>query len=215
MQYADIEALVLSGELFNGPSRSSSPARSPSPDAGWHDDELNEEEQKYRDQGLDYDSDMARRDAIRSQKQSEAQSESIGMGPGRTGVKGVIRDRNEVANIRREKRAQEMEDLRRKMEAGNLGGKTYLEEEREKAARGETADSLVENGLSGRKQDVFGRKRQGRFGHLREVGLKGFVAAVEGEERGVWVVIHLYDPVRFQSPLLAYDFKLICIPRSH
>lgn len=192
--YADIEALVLSGELFNGRSRPSSPARSPSPDAGWHDDELNEEEQKYRDQGVDYDSDTARRDAIRSQKQTEAQPESIGMGPGRTGVKGVIRDRNEVANIRREKRAQEMEDLRRKMEAGNLGGKTYLEEEREKAARGETADSLVENGFLEGRQDVFGRNRQGRFGHLREVGLNGFVGAVEEEERGVWVVIHLYDP---------------------
>jgi len=215
MQYADIEALVLSGELFNGRSRSSSPARSPSPDAGWHDDELNEEEQKYRDQGLDYDSDTGRRDAIRSQKRTDVQSESIGMGPGRTGVKGVIRDRNEVADIRREKRAQEMEDLRQKMEAGNLGGKTYLEEEREKAARGQTADRLVEKGFLEGRTDVFGRNRRGRFGHLREVGLKGFVGAVEEEERGVWVVIHLYDPVGFWSHSLPFDFKLICIPQSH
>jgi thioredoxin-like negative regulator of GroEL len=43
------------------------------------------------------------------------------------------------------------------------------------------------------KQDVFGQKREGRFGHLREVGLRGFVAAVEKEEKGIWVVVHLYD----------------------
>jgi hypothetical protein len=36
----------------------------------------------------------------------------------------------------------------------------------------------------------------GRFGHLREVGIHGFVDAVEQEDKGVWVVVHLYDPVR-------------------
>ncbi|EIN06299.1 thioredoxin-like protein, partial [Punctularia strigosozonata HHB-11173 SS5] len=40
---------------------------------------------------------------------------------------------------------------------------------------------------------VFG-ERKGRFGHLREVGVGGFVPAVEQEERGTWVVVHLYDP---------------------
>ncbi|KDR73613.1 hypothetical protein GALMADRAFT_251355 [Galerina marginata CBS 339.88] len=195
--YADIEALVLSGELFNGPQRSSSPTRSPSPDAdpGWHDEELQAEELKHREKGLDYDSDTARRDAIKVQKQKEAQSESIGMGPGRTGVKGVIRDRDEAAEIQREKRAREAEELRRKMESTNLGGKTFLEEEREKAGRGETADELVmkEIAKAQKKRDVFGQKREGRFGHLREVGIKGFLGAVEKEELGVWVVVHLYD----------------------
>ena len=55
------------------------------------------------------------------------------MGPGRTGVKGVIRDRDEAAELVREKRAREAEEMRAKMEAASLGGKTFLEEEREKA----------------------------------------------------------------------------------
>ncbi|KAF4615235.1 hypothetical protein D9613_002638 [Agrocybe pediades] len=196
--YADIEALVLSGELFNGPERSSSPTRSPSPDEdhGWHDDELNAEAAKYDEKGLDYDLDTARRDAYRFQQQKEGQTESIGMGPGRTGVKGVIRDRDEANELLREKRAREAEELRLKMEASSLGGKTFLEEEREKAARGEKADDLVarEMAKAQERRDVFGQKREGRFGHLREVGVKGFVSAVEKEERGVWVVVHLYDP---------------------
>lgn len=125
------------------------------------------------------------------------------MGPGRTGVKGVIRDRDEAAEIDRQKRAKDAVELRKKMEATSLGGKTFLEEEREKAAKGETADELVtrEMAKAQEKRDVWGQKREGKFGHLREVGVKGFLAAVEKEERGVWVVVHLYDSVsRFMGP---------------
>lgn len=189
--YADIEALVLSGELFNRSSRSSSPTRSISPDdPGWHDEELISEEQKYRERDLDYDSDTARRDIIKAQQ--NAQSESIGMGPGRTGVKGVIRDRDEAAEIRREKKAREVEEVRKKMEASSLGGKTFLEEERERVAKGEKVDGLVMSELENNRS-VLGPKRGGKFGHLREVGLKGFLGAVEND-RSVWVVVHLYDP---------------------
>jgi hypothetical protein len=161
------------------------------------------EEQRRRDQALDYDSDNARRDAIKAQREKESQPESIGMGPGRTGVKGVIRDRNEALELERERKAKEMESLRSKMEKSNLGGKTYLEEEREKAARGEKADELVqqeqEKFKEEAKRDPLGRPREGRFGHLREVGLQGFLNAVEKEDRGVWVVVHLYDPVSKQD----------------
>jgi hypothetical protein len=145
--------------------------------------------------GLDYDSDTARRDII--QAQQKAQSESIGMGPGRTGVKGVIRDRDEAAEIRREKKAREVEEMRKKMEASSLGGKTFLEDERERAAKGEKVDALVMNELEKEesKRSVLGRKREGKFGHLREVGIKGFLGAVENEDKSVWVVVHLYDPV--------------------
>jgi len=193
--------LVLSGELFNGPARSSSPARSASPDEdpGWHDDEYIAEQQKqYQEKGLDYDSDTARRDVNKPRKDKEVQPGSIGMGPGRTGVKGVIRDRDEAVEIHRERRAKEAEELRKKMEASNLGGKTFLEEEREKIVQGEKADDLVRGEIEKTqqgKQDMFGKKREGLFGHLREVGLKGFVAAVEKEEKGIWVVVHLYDSV--------------------
>jgi len=164
---------------------------------------LSEKKKEYNEKGLDYDSDTARRDEAKAQQQQQAQSESIGMGPGRTGVKGVIRDRDEAAATQREKRKVEAEELRKKMEATSLGGKTFLEEEKEKLLRGEKADDLVEREMEKAKErrDVFGQKREGRFGHLREVGLKGFLGAVEKEETGVWVVVHLYDSVcAFLSP---------------
>jgi hypothetical protein len=84
------------------------------------------------------------------------------------------------------------------MEASNLGGKTFLEEEREKIVQGEKADDLVRGEIEKTQQgkrDMFWKKREGLFGHLREVGLKGFVAAVEKEEKGIWVFVHLYDSV--------------------
>ncbi|KAJ7072115.1 thioredoxin-like protein, partial [Mycena amicta] len=177
---ADLEELVLSGALFST-SRSSSPERSPSPDAGWHDDQLN----------LDDDDDTARRAAF--ERQLNNNTESIGMGPGRTGVKGVIRDRNEAEQIQRESKSRELAAMTRQMEKANLGGKTYLEEEREK---GDDADELVlrERERIEERRNVFGQTRQGRFGHLREVGVKGFLSAVEGETKGTWIVVHLYEP---------------------
>jgi hypothetical protein len=44
------------------------------------------------------------------------------------------------------------------------------------------------------RRDVWGDKK-GKFGHLREVGVQGFVASVEKEDRGTWVVVHLYESV--------------------
>ncbi|KAG6854695.1 hypothetical protein C0991_002406 [Blastosporella zonata] len=81
------------------------------------------------------------------------------------------------------------------MEKSSLGGKTFLEEEREKGVD-EKVDEIVfkeRQAAADRKTDVFGRVREGRFGHLREVGAKGFLNGVENEEKGIWVVLHLYD----------------------
>src|SRR6267142_6487725 len=61
------------------------------------------------------------------------------------------------------------------MERTNLGGRTFFEER----------DVSV----------TLDRRQRGRFGHLREVGLEWFVSAVE-EDQTVWVVVHIYDPVR-------------------
>ncbi|KAG6844916.1 hypothetical protein H0H87_002400 [Tephrocybe sp. NHM501043] len=187
----DIEALILSGEFFNGPKRSSSPTRSPSPDAGWHEHERSEEAKRREEQGLDHDPDEERRNL---QKAQEDYGESIGMGPGRTGVKGVIRDRDESERLNREKRDRELDEARKRMEKSSLGGKTFLEEEREKGMD-EKVDEIVfrERAAMAERTDVFGRVRDGRFGHLREVGAKGFLNGVENEEKGIWVVVHLYD----------------------
>lgn len=162
---ADIEHLVLSGKLFGTNSRSSSPERSPSPT-------------------LSFASASASSDS--SQQIDAAQQESIGMGPGRTGVKGVIRDQHEAATLQAERRAREMEELRRRIERANLGGKTFLEEEAE-AEKAKAKDKETQ------RTDTLGLPKAGRFGHLREVGRAGFVSAVEREDRGVWVVVHLYE----------------------
>ena len=166
---------------------------------------------EFEEKGLDYDSDTQRRYILKSQQQHEIErKQSIGMGPGRTGVKGVIRDRDEAAQMHREKKAKELEEMMQKMEATNLGGKTFLEEEWVKALRGEKADQLVTRDLEKMLETptILGGKRQGKFGHLREVGFNGFLSAIEKEDKGVWVVVHLYEAVsalrfishRFISP---------------
>ena len=136
---------------------------------------------------------------------NETPRESIGMRPGRTGVKGVIRDEQEAQQIKAAQRQKEIEALRKRMERANVGGKTFLEEERERLelAGLEAEEKQV-------RRDALGRVKDGRFGHLREVGRAGFVGAVEGEDRGVWVVVHLYDPVSVVLGYLAYD-GLTCI----
>ena len=184
---ADLEDLVLSGKLFNGSgSGSSSPRRSPSPDAAkWPDD--NDADNYPDNNGSPY------RLSSAVGSDSSAQG-NVGVGvPGRTGVKGVIRDRNEVERSTRDKRATEIKELNQNMEKASLTGMTYLEE---KALE---QDEELEELRFARVRDN-GRTSHGgggRFGHLREVGLDGFLKAVEAEERHIWVVVHLYHPVRF------------------
>ncbi|KAI0766891.1 hypothetical protein BD413DRAFT_567914 [Trametes elegans] len=175
--YGDIEDLVLSGKLFSPPSRSNSPVRSRSPSpspAPW----------PKQSDDFDYDSDAERRAEIEAHIASQQQQESIGMGPGRTGVKGVIRDRAEAESLARAKRAEEVKDLNRAMEKASLGGKTWAEEEKERLAE----RARLEGDASLPKSS-----RPGTFGHLREVGVRSFVQAVE-EDPDVWVVVHIYDP---------------------
>lgn len=177
-QFGDIEDLVLSGKLFAPASRSNSPVRSRSPSPGpapW----------PKQGEDFDYDSDAERRAEVEAHIASQQQPDSIGMGPGRTGVKGVIRDRAEAESLARAKRGEEVRDLNRAMEKASLGGKTWGEEDRER--RAELAR------LEG--PSVPKSARGGRFGHLREVGVRSFVQSVE-EGPDVWVVVHIYDPVR-------------------
>ncbi|KAH8996252.1 hypothetical protein EDB92DRAFT_1842964 [Lactarius akahatsu] len=168
-----LEQLVLSGGLFQTQDRSSSPARS-----------------------LSSGSDGGSSDPLWGNQVGEvgAQTQltsSIGMGPGRTGVKGVIRDRNEAAARERSKKADELANLAARMERANLGGKTFLEDQNERA--------ILE-------------WQRGQFGHLREVGLKGFVPAVE-EGQNVWVVVHIYDPSLDRCDTI--DDRLARLAREH
>lgn len=119
-------------------------------------------------------------------------------------MKGVIRDRDEAVALARNQRNRDVEEMNRAMERANLGGKTWAEEEREKRWQdilegnaGLSPEALFAMGMSGSGMDKMmgdGAKK-GRFGHLREVGMRGYVSAVEDEDRDVWVVVHIYDPV--------------------
>ena len=113
------------------------------------------------------------------------------MGPGRTGVKGVIRDRAEAESLARAKRADEVGALNRAMEKASLGGKTWAEEEKARLQE----QALQEARAGGSRARLAGK---GKFGHLREVGVRSFVQAVE-QDRNVWVVLHIYDSVRILS----------------
>lgn len=189
---ADLEDLVLSGKLFNGGGLgSSSPRRTPSPDAAkWPD---NNDTDNYSD-----DDGISRRLPPAAQSNSAGANGDGGVGvgvPGRTGVKGVIRDRNEAERSARDKRTAEIMELNKNMEKASLTGMTYLEEK----ALQDGGDEELEEIRFARVRDRgrTGHGAGGRFGHLREVGLEGFLKAVEAEERHVWVVLHLYHSVRF------------------
>ena len=173
---------MLSGGLA-GASRSSSPvrspsgSRSPSPGSQWPDkDAYNSEDELYK---------LA---PVRGHEKGEGQCQSIGMGPGRTGVKGVIRDRAEAVAQAKARRSAEVASLNRNLEQISLaaGGKTWAEDE--DARR-------MDQGL----EPIHGSRiipsgsTKARFGHLREVGASNFVEAVEVS--GANVVVHIYDSV--------------------
>lgn len=110
------------------------------------------------------------------------------MGPGRTGVKGVIRDRAEAVAQAKAKRSAEIAALNRKLERTSLaaGGKTWAEDE--DARRMDKGLEPIHN-----SQAISSGSTKARFGHLREVGAKNFVEAVE--QSNVNVVVHIYDAV--------------------
>jgi hypothetical protein len=107
------------------------------------------------------------------------------MGPGRTGVKGVIRDRAEAAAMERSKRLSEIRNLNRQLEKTSLaaGGRTWEEDENDRRRR-EGLEPLSQSTKSGQTK---------RFGHLREVGAGNYVEAVE--DPSAKVIVHIYDPV--------------------
>ena len=90
------------------------------------------------------------------------------------------------------------------MEHGNLDGKMFLEEEQDRQ-RGNKGKEDIGWHV---QRDMLGQPKEGWFEHLREVGKAGFVAAVEHEAHGVWMVIYLYKSV---GAIVRFDgMRLIC-----
>ena len=91
-----------------------------------------------------------------------------------------------------------------------LTARTFAEDEEERLyqiAREEGASSsgMVEKRLF---------ERTGRSGHLREIGVAGFLNAIEGELDEIWVVLHIYDPVRLVLPAVfwvKHDWNILVI----
>ncbi|GAA6044300.1 hypothetical protein JCM8097_006755 [Rhodosporidiobolus ruineniae] len=117
-----------------------------------------------------------------------------------TGVKGVQADYREHLAQQREQQklggggggglAREM---KRKMVislSGDGEEKRQDDEELEAIRR----KRLEELQGSSERAGGPGRKEARTFGHLREVGMEGFVGAVEEEEAGTAVLVHLYEP---------------------
>jgi hypothetical protein len=191
-----LDELALSGVLFENthpPSRSHSPlSRTPSPNT---DDEL------FGDPSYE-----AGPLGGAGSSANESAPEPVGMGPGRTGVKGVIRDRNEARARDRLRQREEIREMRSKMEKIAITGKTYADEEglkqREQLPRLEDEESEDDVTLVGSRKGrtmafpgLMSSKENPTYGYLREVGASGFVQAVEQVGRDVWVVVHLYHPV--------------------
>lgn len=108
-----------------------------------------------------------------------------------TGVKSVIRDRNEAVRRDQERRKKFIRDKNNRLEKIALVTTTYGQDEELRRL-----EKAAEEGLD--EREVINKRmfeRPTRFGHLREVGPSTFVDAIDGVPKDTWVVLHVYDPV--------------------
>lgn len=106
-----------------------------------------------------------------------------------TGVKGVKADYAEA--MARQQQQQQQPQLARSLER-NL--KLNDDEEEDELAR-VRRKRLAELQGSGERRAAATAGNARSFGHLSEVGVEGFVTAVEDEDPETAVVVHLYEPV--------------------
>ncbi len=197
-----LEQLVISGELFNGPG-DTSPHRHRSPSSS-----------RASSPSLSVDGEDASsyvgESSHRPVREATPPEESIGMGPGRTGVKGVIRDRDEAQERDKERARLGMQQLALEQKKQDFSGKSYFEElDRDKDAKPAREgdpwggiEAIRLRRLNELKATATeGKKGSTIYGHLREIGMGGYVDAVEKVPRDVWVVVHIYDSVSQNLPL--------------
>ncbi|KIJ56195.1 hypothetical protein M422DRAFT_23528 [Sphaerobolus stellatus SS14] len=200
----DLEQQILSGVFFstspsNSPVRTPDHSRSPSPDPLFPSNE---------DQGSDFEDNDDPSTSIPNIPPEDNPNQRYVRG-GRTGVKGVIQDAKEVERLDREKRAEDIKELNRRMENAALTARTYAEEEEERLREKALEEGLTE--MEFERNRASGRS--GWFGHLREVGADTFPEAVDGESSDIWVVVHIYDPNLTRSH--AVDVVLARLARQY
>lgn len=218
-----LEEAVLSGALFVDPSLtldSLTEYRAPSPSFSNDISPVNTDDEL----GSDLDEDHAPHQSVNSITRREyTYTPSLPLAPGsqqstRTGPKGVLQDSR---NAKAEARAKQVEATVKgtaDMERRALLGSTWEEEERmrkeeDRKKRGETGGSHDDEDdvkerrrlkrlgeLGGVGPDTFdaGAARGGgskRKGYLREVGMEGYLRAVEDSG---WTIVLVYEAV---SPL--------------
>ncbi|KAG8911444.1 hypothetical protein FRC01_005714, partial [Tulasnella sp. 417] len=211
-----LEELVLSGALFSGKGGDGSPRRSPSSSRSPSPDPFPVPAQYDSDgegQGTSYVGNRQSSATTNAANAAEPAQESIGLGPGRTGVKGVIRDREEARSRDLERIQKEMEDLAVRQQKMDFSAPSYFEElDQQRASSSSVKEDQKREGDAWggieewRRRRIEELKAGGRvggaaggaggvplYGHLREVGVGGFVEAVEKVPKEVWVVVHIYD----------------------
>jgi hypothetical protein len=195
-----LEQAVLSGVLFE-PLPPESPTRTPT---------------SSRSGSPDLDNELLA--ALKDQPSSSSAPAAAPRIPtsdtnlGRTGIKGVIQDRDEALKAERAKKKDEMRVLREKMEKASLSaaGKTYFEEMEEKKLAEKMQEERAKNMYRRRRWRELRAMSKGQgFGHLREIGAAGYLDAVEMEDREVWVVVHLYDSSLERCALLDETLALL------
>lgn len=216
-----LETAALNGDLFN-PHRSPSPARSTSPDNNT-DDELG--------------SDISR-PASPVQAPPPYAAPSRGAGA-QTGPKGVITDRkNQRLADRLAQETQRLQVIEAQQRRALTGATSQGEDElreRERLLEESEEDGLAREQWRAQRRAELERQRGGedRYedhpgaralmngrgqGRLREVGMEGFLEAVE---RPGWAVILIYEPVSGSQlsrwTAFRFESKLMCqeVPRCN
>ncbi|CED82596.1 Conserved phosducin-like protein [Phaffia rhodozyma] len=188
-----LEQAVLSGALFRDPSAALDEYRvedreTPSPEPNT-DDEL----------GSDLDDDVGGVPSL------DTPSYSVGGGSSKkTGPKGVIRDQREAMQRNRFIQLRNRLEVNERMERKALLGPTWEEEvrsrEEDQAAMedGDQDGDVVARWRDRRLAELRNKPNERQRGFLREVGMDGYLSAVESGSS--WVIVLVYEKNQTNTP---------------
>jgi hypothetical protein len=197
-----LEKAVLSGALFAGPDPEGREPRASGRQTGSDisdgSDDGNENDEDER--GFVHPSELDGDD----EGSSNMAGRAAGKGSYKTGVKGVLADYREQQAANRLNNARPVPKFpsasrQRDQNGAEDEDDIFLsdsEQDARESYRRKRIEELKKMGSAERSSAVAATKGRPRFGHLREIGQSQFVKAVE-ESEGVYVLVHVYDPVSF------------------